>query len=45
MWLYNKGKRKGEYLESTYTPIKEIPISNLRAMFLHFNEGKNYNIY
>ena len=29
VWLYNKGKRKGEYLELTYTPITEIPIKQV----------------
>lgn len=29
IWLYNKGKRKGEYLELTYTPITEIPIKQV----------------
>ena len=26
MWLYSKGKRKGETLELTATPLSEIPI-------------------
>ena len=27
VWLYNRGKRKGESLELTATPLSEIPIA------------------
>ena len=29
MWLYSKGKRKGETLELTATPLSEIPIKKV----------------
>lgn len=28
-WLYHKGKRKGENLELTQTPLSEIPIKDI----------------
>ena len=31
VWLYNRGKRKGESLELTATPLSEIPIRNRQS--------------